>query len=194
MSLPCPFPATRPNSGCRPARVRRAGCALRSLVTAVSLSLCATPFALAAEGDSGPVNLLEDTEGFSIQTPPGAQVTRTDSGGLKVTYSIAEKPSKDLWVSVKRVFKPFVEGNAVIVETPGFDREVLVNVWNDAKQKGFRSLGVNDERAVDLFGLGFRGSGGAEFSGKVHAVEIAMQVSRLPGDHTVEIERFELDR
>lgn len=141
----------------------------------------------------GPVNLLDKTETFSIQAPPGAQIEVTPSGGLKVTYSIVEPPGKPLWLSLKRVFKPAVDGTAVVVDVPGFSKEILLNVWNESKNRAFKPLDARENPVVDLFGLHYRGSK-EPFNGMVHAVEIAMEVPKYPGEHVIEIERFILDR
>lgn len=162
------------------------------LFLGAAIVLLSVSLAPAAE-ESGPVNLLQKSDGLHVQGPPGAVIEPTSSGGLKVTYSIAESPSKSLWLSVKRVFNPSVPGTAVSVEVPSFSGEVLVNVWNDQKNRAFKALKSDDSRVVDLFGLNYRGAK-EEFDGKVHAVEIAMQVPKFVGEHIIEIERFELDR
>lgn len=162
------------------------------------LLLCATIFFLGvltapAGEEAGPANMLEASDKLFVKGPPGARIEPTASGGLKVVYSITEPPSKGLWLSVKRVFDPSVNGSAVSVDVPGFEGEILLNVWNEQKIRAFKALAANDNRVVDLYGLNYRGAK-EDFNGNVHAVEIALLVPKFPGEHTIEIERFVLDR
>jgi hypothetical protein len=147
----------------------------------------------AGEAD-GPRNLVSPVDKtLKIQAPPGATVEPTSGGGLKVSYTIEKSPAKSLWLSVKRVFAEPEAGNAVAVDVPNFEGVVLLNVWNEESRQGFKRLGGQAGNVVDLHGLSYKGSQ-EDFSGKVRAVEIAMQVDKGEGDHVVEIERFVLDR
>jgi hypothetical protein len=130
---------------------------------------------------------------LKIQAPPGAKIEPTDGGGLKVSYTIEKSPTKSLWLSVKRVFAEAEAGNAVAIDVPNFAGVVLLNVWNEESRQGFRRLDGQAGHVIDLHRLSYKGSD-EEFSGKVRAVEIAMQVDKGEGDHVVEIERFVLDR
>lgn len=167
-------------------------CAWRFVVGVLGLFFLVSD--VCAEGDSGSRNLVDQVDKtLRIEAPPGAKVEPTPSGGLKVSYTVDAPPGKSLWVSVKRVFSPAEPGSAVSVDVSGFEGAVLLNVWNDEKKQAFKRLDAPSGNVVDLHSLHYRGSE-EEFSGKVIAVEVAMEVAKHPGDHVVEIERFVLDR
>jgi hypothetical protein len=189
-SLPVEVSLKRPAAFLRRSAVNRAGgWLLKGLAGMFFLAS-----GLRAEGELEPRNLVDQMDKtLRIEAPPGAKVEPTPSGGLKVSYTVETPPGKSLWVSVKRVFSPAEPGSAVSVDVSGFEGAVLLNVWNDEKKQAFKRLDAPSGNVVDLHSLHYRGSE-EDFSGKVIAVEVAMEVTKQPGDHVVEIERFVLDR